>query len=96
MTLWFPSGNRDERVFDDPFRFDIRRSPNPHVSFGGGGVHYCLGANLARTEVRVLLGAMLSTFASIELLDEPTWGGGGLVSNAGVSIEHLPIGLRPA
>ena len=41
--MWFPSANRDEEVFDDPFRFDIGRSPNPHVTFGGGGVHFCLG-----------------------------------------------------
>ena len=50
VTMWFPSANRDEEVFDDPFHFDIGRSPNPHVTFGGGGVHFCLGAHLARRE----------------------------------------------
>ena len=55
VTMWYPSANRDEDVFDDPFRFDITRSPNPHVAFGGGGVHFCLGANLARRELTTLL-----------------------------------------
>ncbi len=48
VTLWYPSANRDEDVFDDPFRFDIHRTPNQHLAFGGGGPHFCLGANLAR------------------------------------------------
>ena len=59
VTLWYPAGNRDERAFDDPYRFDIRRSPNPHVSFGGGGAHYCLGANLAKREVHVMMQALM-------------------------------------
>ena len=48
------SANRDEDVFDDPFRFDIERTPNDHLAFGGGGPHFCLGANLARMEIQVL------------------------------------------
>ncbi len=47
VSIWYVSANRDEDVFDDPFRFDISRSPNDHVAFGGGGPHHCLGANLA-------------------------------------------------
>lgn len=55
VVLWYVSGNRDEAVFDDPFTFDILRNPNPHIAFGGGGPHFCLGAALARTMLRSLL-----------------------------------------
>ena len=55
VVLWYISGNRDEDVFDDPFKFDIFRNPNPHIAFGGGGPHFCLGAALARTMLRSLL-----------------------------------------
>ena len=46
VVIYYPSANRDEEVFAAPDRFDLRRSPNPHLAFGGGGAHYCLGANL--------------------------------------------------
>ena len=55
VVLWYISGNRDEDVFEDPFKFDILRNPNPHIAFGGGGPHFCLGAALARTMLRSLL-----------------------------------------
>jgi cholest-4-en-3-one 26-monooxygenase len=54
VAMWYVSGNRDEEVFEDPFRFDIERTPNEHVAFGGGGPHFCLGANLARMELRLI------------------------------------------
>ncbi len=94
MTLWYPAGNRDERAFEDPYRFDIRRSPNPHVSFGGGGAHYCLGANLAKREVHVMIEALISRFSDIELLGPPVWGGGGATVNVGVSLNELPVRLH--
>jgi cytochrome P450 len=94
VILWYPSANRDSLVFDDPFGFDIRRDPNPHVSFGGGGPHFCLGANLARKEVQVLTGAVLDRF-DVRLAGAPHWVGAGPVHNVGVSIDHLPIELRP-
>jgi cytochrome P450 len=94
VVLWYPSGNRDERAFVDPFRFDIRRDPNPHVSFGGGGPHFCLGANLARKEVEVLVGSLLRRF-DVELTGEPAWVGAGPIHNVGVSIDHLPVRLTP-
>ena len=53
------SANRDEEVFDDPFTFDIGRTENPHVTFGGGGPHHCLGAMLARAEIRAVLDELL-------------------------------------
>ena len=66
VTLWWPSANRDESVFDDPFRFDIRRDPNPHLTFGHR-THFCLGANLARMEIRVILGEVLDRLENFEL-----------------------------
>ena len=94
VVLWYPSGNRDERAFERPFEFDVRRDPNPHVSFGGGGPHYCLGANLAKKEVAVLMSALLQRF-DVRLTGEPVWAGGGPVHNVGVSIDHLPIEVTP-
>lgn len=90
VLFWYPSGNRDESVFEDPFRFDIHRSPNPHVSFGGGGVHYCLGANLARKEVQVVL-ATLAAGYDIELVGPAVWAGGGPVHNVGIGVDSLPV-----
>ncbi|MDT5195275.1 MAG: hypothetical protein QOH20_2029 [Mycobacterium sp.] len=49
-AMFYPSANRDETRFADPDRFEVSRAPNPHVAFGGGGTHFCLGANLARVE----------------------------------------------
>lgn len=66
VTLWWPSANRDESVFDDPFRFDIRRDPNPHLAFGHR-THFCLGANLARMEIRVILDEILNRLDDFEL-----------------------------
>jgi cytochrome P450 len=94
IVLWYPSANRDELVFTDPFRFDVHRRPNPHVSFGGGGPHYCLGANLAKKEVQVMLGALLRRFTTIELAGPPQWMGAGPVHSVGVSVDHLPVRLR--
>jgi cholest-4-en-3-one 26-monooxygenase len=67
VTIWYPSANRDESVFEDPFRFDVRREPNPHVSFGAGGPHFCLGANLARMELRIVFEELLAGLDDIEL-----------------------------
>ena len=93
VVLWYPSGNRDEGAFANPFRFDIRRNPNPHVSFGGGGPHYCLGANLAKKEVSVIVRALLDRFPRIEVTGDPVWSGGGASSNVGVSLDKLAVAL---
>jgi len=93
VVLWYPSGNRDFGAFANPFRFDIRRDPNPHVSFGGGGPHYCLGANLAKKEVSVIVRALLARFRRIEITGDPVWTGGGACSNVGVSVDKLPVSL---
>lgn len=90
VVFWHPSGNRDETVFEDPFRFDIHRSPNPHIAFGGGGVHYCLGANLAHKEIRVVLESIAAGY-DIEIAGPPVWTGPGPVHNVGIGIDSLPV-----
>ncbi|HKY14457.1 MAG TPA: cytochrome P450 [Microthrixaceae bacterium] len=70
VVLMYPSANRDERVFRDPDVFDIRRSPNPHISFGFG-THFCLGASLARLELRMLLTALTRRITSLEVVEPP-------------------------
>jgi cytochrome P450 family 142 subfamily A polypeptide 1 len=70
VMLAYPSANRDELVFDDPYRFDIRRSPNPHCAFGFG-THVCLGASLARLELRLLFTELTRRITNLRLLSEP-------------------------
>ncbi len=72
VLLSYPSGNRDEDAFVDPFSFDVGRSPNKHLSFGFG-VHYCLGAMLARMELKALFRELLPRLKSVELAGEPKW-----------------------
>jgi cytochrome P450 len=67
LALWYVSGNRDETAFEDPHRFDVRRDPNPHQGFGGGGRHFCLGAGLARLELKLWIEETLRRFSPIEL-----------------------------
>ena len=66
VVIWYISANRDELVFDDPYRFDVGRRPNDHVSFGRGGPHFCLGAHLAKLEVKVMFEELLPRLAAIE------------------------------
>ena len=66
VTLWYPSANRDEDVFADPDRFDISRHPNEHLAFGHGQ-HFCLGAHLARMEIRVMFEQLLERLPDIRL-----------------------------
>ena len=69
VCVFYPSANRDDRVFDDPYRFDITRSPNPHISFGFGA-HFCLGTNLAKAELRSMLKALLPVLPRLALTGE--------------------------
>jgi cholest-4-en-3-one 26-monooxygenase len=92
ISLWYISGNRDEDVFADPFRFDITRDPNPHIAFGGGGPHFCLGAQLARLEIRLLFEELAARVPHPEALGVPD----RLRSNFIGGIKHLPIRLRPS
>ncbi len=66
VVLFYQSGNRDETVFERPWEFDVRRNPNRHLGFGGGGPHYCMGASLARTQLRAIFDEMLRVIPDIE------------------------------
>lgn len=89
LLLLYPSGNRDEDVFRDPFRFDGTRQPNEHVAFGGYGTHFCLGANLARLELRVLFEELARRKPRIELASEAA--PPRRPSNFIVGLESLPV-----
>ena len=71
VSLWYNSGNRDEAKFVNPWLFDVTRDPNPHVGYGGGGAHFCLGANLARREIRVLFEELHRQIPDIVAVEEP-------------------------
>jgi cholest-4-en-3-one 26-monooxygenase len=93
ILLLYPSANRDEAVFDEPFRFDIERSPNDHVAFGAYGRHHCLGAPLARLELRILFEELLTRFDQLELATEqplPQRRG-----NFVLGLESLPVRFSP-
>jgi cytochrome P450 len=93
VTIWYASANRDEDVFDEPFAFDITRSPNPYVSFGGGGPHYCLGANLAKLEISILFDELLRRTQNIEVLAPPVWQSFTIVHPILLAIKELRVRL---
>src|SRR5205085_4377736 len=70
VVLWYASANRDEEAFPEPFTFDVSRWPNDHVTFGGGGPHFCLGANLARMELRLIFTELITRMPKLELAGE--------------------------
>jgi cytochrome P450 len=88
VAMYYTSANRDEDVFTDPQRFDIRRSPNPHLAFGVAE-HFCLGVHLARLEGRVFLEELLAGFRRIELTGEPV----RVRSNLNNAYKHVPLRL---
>jgi cytochrome P450 len=87
VTTWFVSGNRDESVFERPEVFDITRSPNPHMAFGPGGIHHCMGAHLAKMEVRIAFEELLARPEVLELAGAPE----RLRSNFFNGIKRLPV-----
>jgi cytochrome P450 len=89
VLLYYWAANRDETVFADPTRFDIARSPNPHVGFGAAGPHFCLGAHLARREIRVMLRELMTRVPTIRAAGEPD----RLLSSFINGIKHLPCEL---
>ena len=91
VLLFYGSANRDEDVFEDPYTFDVRRDPNPHVGFGAAGPHFCLGAHLARMEIDVMLRELLVRLPDIEASGEPV----PAVSRFVNGIKHLPCSFTP-
>jgi cytochrome P450 len=91
LILFYNSANRDEDVFTDPYRFDVRRSPNPHVGFGAAGPHFCLGAHLARQEIDVMFRQLFERLPDIESAGEPD----RLRSSFINGIKHLDCAFTP-
>jgi len=95
VAMFFPAANRDPAVFTDPDRFDITRDPNPHVAFGGGGVHYCLGAHLARREITVVFRELLARFPDFEITGPVRHLVTGIEQTVAVSLDEIPVRLAP-
>jgi cytochrome P450 len=91
VVLWYSSANRDESVFEDPHRFDVGRTPNEHVGFGGPGPHFCLGANLARREIRVMFDRIFKRLPDLEITGAPD----RLQSNFIHGIKRMPCAFTP-
>jgi cytochrome P450 len=91
-AMFYPSANRDETRFDSPDRFDIGRAPNPHLAFGGGGTHFCLGANLARVEASAIIPQVLSRMTDLELAGPVE----RVRSNLMNGIHSMPVRFTPS
>jgi cholest-4-en-3-one 26-monooxygenase len=91
VALWYIAANHDPAVFSDPHRFDIRRSPNDYLAFGGGGPHFCLGSHLAKLEIRVMFEELLARLPDLEL-NGPVQ---RLRSNFINGIKHMPVRFTP-
>ncbi|AKK28037.1 cytochrome P450 [Mycobacterium sp. EPa45] len=92
VTMWYASANRDEDKFANPWLFDVTRTPNHHVGFGGGGAHFCLGANLARREIAVVFSELHRRMPDIAVTEEPSM----LLSAFIHGIKRLPVSWSPA
>jgi cholest-4-en-3-one 26-monooxygenase len=92
MTIWYPSANRDEDVFRDPFSFDVGRTPNDHLGFGGRGPHFCLGSNLAKMEMSAIYNELLDRMPDV------AYAGGHdrLRSNFINGIKRIPVTFTPS
>jgi cholest-4-en-3-one 26-monooxygenase len=92
VVFFHTSANRDESVFDDPDTFDIGRNPNPHIAFGGGGPHFCLGTNLARMEIKVMFERLLDRLPDIHQDGDEQH----LQSQFINGVKHLPVTFTPS
>lgn len=91
VSMWYASANRDETKFDDPWSFDVTRNPNPHLGYGAGGAHFCLGANLARREIRVAFEELRDRVPGIVAAEEPA-----ILRSAFIhGIKRLPVAWTP-
>ena len=91
LMVFYGSANRDEAVFEDPDRFDVGRSPNPHMAFGGGGPHLCLGLHVARIEIAVMLRELLTRIPDLAPAGEPEV----LASNFIAGVRTMPVSFTP-
>jgi cholest-4-en-3-one 26-monooxygenase len=91
VVMYYASANRDEDVFEDPHTFDVGRTPNDHVTFGGGGVHFCLGASLARAEIKATMRQVVDRLPDLELAGEPN----RLHSDFVNGIKTMPVRFTP-
>jgi len=91
VSMWYASANRDETKFTDPWLFDVNRQPNPHLGYGAGGAHFCLGANLARREIRVAFDELRRCVPDIVAAEEPAI----LLSPFIHGIKRLPVAWTP-
>lgn len=91
IVMWHVSANRDETVWDDPFTFDITREDNPHIGFGAGGAHFCLGANLARMELKLIFNEILTRLPDLAMAGEPEI----LRSNFIAGVKSMPVSFTP-
>lgn len=91
VVVYYGSANRDPACVADPDRLDLARTPNPHVAFGGGGAHYCLGSHLARIEISVLLAEILTRLPDLEPAGDASW----MASNFILGPTHLPVRFTP-
>lgn len=92
VGLYYPSANRDEESFEDSYTFDVGRDPNDHLAFGGFGEHFCLGANLARTELRSIFRELMARIPDLELTGDVD----RLRSSFVGGIKHMPVEFRPS
>ena len=91
VVMFYGSGNRDEDVFDEPDRFDVGRHPNPHIAFGGGGPHLCLGMHVARIEIAVMLRELLTRLPDLAPAGTPE----RLASNFIAGVRTMPVSWGP-
>lgn len=92
IVMWHIAANRDPRAFDDPWTFDITRSPNDHVGFGGGGPHFCLGSNLAKMEIRLMFKGIAERLPDIRLAGDVAY----LRSNFIGGVKSMPVEFTPS
>jgi cytochrome P450 len=91
VCMFYLSANRDEDVFEDPYRFNVLRQPNNHVGFGGPGPHFCLGAHLARREISVIFRELFHRLPDIKASGEPEV----LATSFIHGVKHLPASFTP-
>jgi cytochrome P450 len=91
VVMYYGSANRDERAFAEPDRFDVGRTPNDHIAFGGGGPHFCLGSHIARVEIQAMLRELLTRMPDVAPAGPAEW----LASNFISGPKHLPVRFTP-